>query len=278
MDDCRIHPLRGQSLRLARVPLNTQPSALNIPPIRIVAECDDWLVVDKPPHLDAHPSKPNGRFTLWDGLRQLLAYEIANGGQVSLINRLDRETSGLTLIAKHRESARALHLEMQERAFDKEYLALVWGWPDAEEFAVDAPILRQGEREISRIYLKRAVHPDGALAFTGFRIEQRFRDRTGARFCLVRAMPRTGRTHQIRVHLAHAGLPVVGDKIYGPDEGCYLEFIETGWSASLAARLLLPRHALHSAILRIPQRRLAWGAALAPDLATWIGENLLAAS
>ena len=265
-------------MRLERVRLHTQHSTFNIPRIRIVAECDDWLVVDKPPHLDAHPSKPNGRFTLWDGLRQLLAYEIANGGQVSLINRLDRETSGLTLIAKHRESARALHLEMQERGFEKEYLALVWGWPDADEFAVDAPILRRGEREKSRIYLKRMAHPDGALAFTSFRVEQRFTDRAGARFCLVRAMPRTGRTHQIRVHLAHAGLPVVGDKIYGPDEGCYLEFIDTGWSASLAARLLLPRHALHSAILRIPRRQLAWGAPLAPDIAKWIGENLLAAS
>ena len=154
--------MHGRSPCPMRASLNPQPSTLNTPPIRIVAESADWLVVDKPPHLDAHPSKPNGRFTLWDGLRELLAYEIANGGQVSLINRLDRETSGLTLIAKHRESARALHFEMEARAFEKEYLALVWGWPVAEEFAVDAPILRQGERETSRIYLKRMAHPDGA--------------------------------------------------------------------------------------------------------------------
>ena len=270
--------MRGQSPGMAGAALNSQLSTLNSSPIRIVAESADWIVVDKPPHLDAHPSKPNGRFTLWDGLRELLAYEIANGGQVSLINRLDRETSGLTLIATHRESARALHLEMQERVFEKEYLALVWGWPDAEEFAVDAPIIRQGERKTSRIYLKRMAHPDGAEALTAFRIEQRFTDRDGARFCLVRAFPKTGRTHQIRVHLAHAGLPVVGDKIYGPDEGCYLEFIDTGWTARLAARLLLPRHALHSAALRIPQRELAWTAPLAPDLRAWIGENLLAVS
>ncbi len=260
-----------------RAPLDTRHSTFNTPQIRIVAESADWLVVDKPPHLDAHPSKPNGRFTLWDGLRELLAYEIANGGQVSLINRLDRETSGLTLIAKHRESARTLHFEMEARAFEKEYLALVWGWPDAEEFTVDAPILRRGERETSRIYLKRMAHPDGASALTAFRIEQRFTDRGGARFCLVRAFPQTGRTHQIRVHLAHVGLPVVGDKIYGPDEGCYLEFIDTGWTASLAARLLLPRHALHSTMLRLPQRKLAWSAPLAPDLSAWIAENLLAA-
>ena len=70
---------------------------------------DDWLVVVKPPHIEVHPSKPNGRRTLWDGLRELLAFEIANGGQVSIITRLDRETSGLTLIAKHRDAARWLH-------------------------------------------------------------------------------------------------------------------------------------------------------------------------
>ena len=234
-------------------------------------------MVDKPPHLDAHPTKPDGRFTLWDGLRELLAYEIANGGQVSLINRLDRETSGLTLIAKHRKSARALHMEMEQRAFEKEYLALVWGWPEMDAFDVDAPILRKGEREVSRIYLKRMVHADGAAAFTGFRVEERFTDREGGRFSVIRAIPRTGRTHQIRVHLAHAGLPIVGDKLYGPSETCYLEFIDTGWTAALAGRLLLPRHALHSAVMRLPARGLAWESAMAPDLAAWIGENLLAA-
>jgi 23S rRNA pseudouridine1911/1915/1917 synthase len=83
--------------------------------------------------------------------------------------------------------------------------------------------------------------------------------------------------HQIRVHLAHAGHPVVGDKIYGPDEGCYLEFIRTGWTPELAERLLLPRHALHSTNLRLPDAGLGWQSPLAPDLAAWAGENLLAA-
>jgi 23S rRNA pseudouridine1911/1915/1917 synthase len=249
------------------------------PTIPIIAESDDWLVVDKPPFLEVHPSKPNGKRTLWDELRGLLSYELANGGQVSIINRLDRETSGLTLVAKHRAAARELHMQMEARKVAKEYLALVWGWPEAEAFTVDAPLLRQGERGPAAIHLKQAVHPDGAAARTGFRVEQRFTRATtnGDRFALVRAFPETGRMHQIRVHLAHAGHPVIGDKIYGPDEGCYLEFIRTGWTPALAARLLLPRHALHSAALRLPDAGLAWQSPLPPDLAAWAGENLLAA-
>jgi 23S rRNA pseudouridine1911/1915/1917 synthase len=228
-------------------------------------------VVEKPPFLEVHPSKPNGRKTLWDGLRALLAYEIINGGQVSIINRLDRETSGLTLVAKHRDAARSFCREMESRRIAKEYLALVWGWPAEDAFGVEAPILRQGDRQHSRIYLKQMVHPEGARASTEFRVACRFTRETpdGSRFALVRAFPKTGRMHQIRVHLAHAGYPIVGDKIYGPDEGCYLEFIQTGWTQALASRLLLPRHALHSAALAVPSHGLAWHSPLPPDLATW---------
>ncbi len=255
------------------------PQSADPPRFTVIDESADWLVVDKPPFLAAHPSKPNGRATLWDGLRGLLAYELVNGGQVSIINRLDRETSGLTLIAKNRASARAFCRQMEARRVEKEYLALVWGWPENDAFAVDAPILRQGDRGASPIYLKQAVHPEGATARTQFRVECTFTLETtnGYRFALIRALPETGRMHQIRVHLAHAGHPVVGDKIYGPDEGCYLEFIRTGWTPDLGARLLLPRHALHSSVLRLPESGLSWQSPLAPDLAAWAGENLLAA-
>jgi 23S rRNA pseudouridine1911/1915/1917 synthase len=104
------------------------------------------------------------------------------------------------------------------------------------------------------------VHPDGAPARTRYTVLRRF-ERTGApggattRFSVVRAVPETGRLHQIRVHLAQAGFPVVGDKIYGPDEGCYLRFIETGWTPELARTLLLDRHALHAARLAFPCAR-----------------------
>lgn len=241
-------------------------------------ETEAWIVVDKPPFLLVHPKKPDGPQTLWDGLRGLLAFELANGGQLSIINRLDRETSGLVLVCKTAEAARRFHETMKRRAVAKEYLAIVWGWPERDEFTVDAPLLRQGEKRATSIYLKRCVHPDGAEALTRFRVERRFEKTTSAghRFSLVRAFPETGRTHQIRVHLAHVGHPIIGDKIYGPDEGCYLEFIETGWTSSLQERLLLPRHALHSTRLRLQTedgQSLEWNAPLAPDLAAWIGSQ-----
>ena len=250
----------------------THPLPPGVRPIQVVAESDAWLVVDKPPFLLAHPSKPSDRLTLWDYLREFLAFEIACGGQVSLINRLDRETSGLTLVAKTREAARFLSMQMAARRISKEYSAIVWGWPADDEWTVDAPLLRQGERKTSRIHLKQMVHPDGAISRTGFRVEQRF---TGGpagneRFCLIRALPKTGRMHQIRVHLAHSGYPVVGDKIYGPDEGCYLEFIETGWTTSLAQRLLLPRHALHASNLLLETTGDEWEASLAADLEAFV--------
>jgi 23S rRNA pseudouridine1911/1915/1917 synthase len=243
------------------------------PPFKLIAENDDFIVVDKPPFLEAHPSKPGGAWTLWDGLRELLAYEIANGGQVSIINRLDRETSGLTIIAKTRLAARELSRQMADRAIGKEYLAIVCGWPKHEEWEVDAPLLRLGSLEPFRVWLKQGVHPQGVPARTRFRVEERFRRKTtnGGEFAIVRAFPETGRTHQIRVHLAHSGYPIVGDKIYGPDEGCYLEFIETGWTSSLAARLLLPRHALHSATLSLSAPEVCWQSPLPEDLSDFLG-------
>lgn len=238
---------------------------------KLIDENDDYIVVDKPPFLEAHPSKPGGAWTLWDGLRELLAYEVANGGQVSIINRLDRETSGLTIIAKTRDAARTLHHDMKAHAIAKEYLAIVWGWPERDEWEIDAPLLRLGSVEPFRIWLKQGIHEQGVPARTRFRVERRFRRETtnGQEFAVVRAFPETGRTHQIRVHLAHSGYPIIGDKIYGPDEGCYLEFIETGWTPSLADRLLLSRHALHSAVLRIDSRGIGWESALSEDLAAF---------
>jgi 23S rRNA pseudouridine1911/1915/1917 synthase len=237
-------------------------------PFRILGETSDLIAVDKPPFLLVHPTKPGGPSTLWDRLRELLAYEIAGGGQVSLVNRLDRETSGIVLVAKTAAAARAATMSMARGEVAKEYLAVAMGWPGRDAWRADDPILRQGEVMESRVRLKRMVHPQGAPSLTEFRVLRRVRHRKHGPISLIHCIPKTGRTHQIRVHLAHGGHPVLGDKVYGPSEECYLEFIETGWTPALAERLWLPRHALHSCVLEIAHggQHHRWESPLPSDL------------
>ncbi|MFZ4115906.1 MAG: RluA family pseudouridine synthase [Chthoniobacterales bacterium] len=218
---------------------------------QIIAETKDLLIINKPPFLLVHPTKPGGPITLWDRLKELLAYERTTGGQVSLINRLDRETSGLMLIAKNYKAARFCSMAMEQGKIRKEYLALVVGHVEKKEQTIDLPIIRLGEAIHSKIWLKRGVHTSGAPAQTYVRIEKKFLHPKYGPLTLLRCYPLTGRTHQIRVHLAFIGHSVVGDKIYGPSEECYLAFVSTGWTSALAKKLLLPRHALHSAALEI---------------------------
>jgi 23S rRNA pseudouridine1911/1915/1917 synthase len=264
---------------------------IEAPPLldfKIIDETDDYAVIDKPPFLLIHPTKPDGTRTLWQELRGLFAFEIAAGGQVSIVNRLDRETSGLVLVAKKASVARRFGVLMQRRQLKKEYLAIVWGWPEWERKLIDAALDRQGKHQGSAVWLKQMIHPAGAPARTEFQVERRFVRSTGGtpppgarldsareaeKFSLIRAVPHTGRTHQIRVHLASIGHPVVGDKIYGPDEQLYLRFIETGWTAELERQLLLPRQALHSARLAIECEH-EWTSPLPRDLVEFCGGGL----
>lgn len=220
------------------------------PDFRVLYEDDGVLVADKAAPLLTHPTGDKNEPTLWHGVRELLAYELATGGQVSFINRLDRETSGITLIAKTAEAASALGKAMQERMLHKEYYAVVLGVPLWLRAVNEEPILRMEDVAATRIHVRQCCHPNGKPCFTEFvRLEQGNND-----CCLVRCIPHTGRMHQIRVHLAYLGHPIVGDKIYGGDESCYLDFMEQGWTPALAARLRLPRHALHACKLTFPWR------------------------
>ena len=187
-----------------------------------------------------HPSVPGNPPTLLDGLKDLLAYDIANGARLSIINRLDRETSGIVIVAKNKTTAREFGIAMQKRQITKEYLALVHGTPQEKEFTVEAPILRAGDVGESKIWVKQIPHPDGKPSITKFELIEKIEP-----FSLLKAIPKTGRMHQIRVHSLHVNLPIVGDKIYGVNESCYLKFIENGWTKELESELILPRQALH---------------------------------
>lgn len=242
---------------------------------RVVDESADWIVVEKPAPLAVHPA--SGKFeepTLLSGLQQLLVYELANGNGLSILTRLDRETSGLVLVAKNRRAAGYFSRLLQRREVEKEYLAVVHGWPGWDEKQVDGPILRAGDVGESVIWLRQRVHTDGRDCATRFQVERRFENRRG-RFSLLRCFPKTGRMHQIRVHLEFANHPIVGDKIYGDDGRAYLEQVAGGLSEDSVERMILLRQALHATRLAAVWKgaRIEWRSELPGDLARFVEEG-----
>jgi 23S rRNA pseudouridine1911/1915/1917 synthase len=233
----------------------------------VVDESLDWIVVHKPAPLIVHPANRQAEPTLLGGLEQLLAYEVCNGASLGIITRLDRETSGLVLVAKNLQAARELGWVFERREARKEYLAIVRGWPSQECWECHEPILRAAELGPSAIWVRQIASPTGRSCQTGFRVEHRF-ERAEGKFTLVRCFPKTGRMHQIRVHLAISGFPILGDKLYSGDGTDYLEWMDKGWTPELEKRLILPRHALHAARLEVPWQKgwLAWEAELSPEL------------
>ena len=215
----------------------------------ILYEDESLLLVDKAAPLLAHPTGAKMEPTLWHGLQELLRYELLTGGQISLINRLDRETSGIVLVAKTAAAARALGCAMQQRLFAKSYLAVVRGCPPWFSARCEEPILRMMDVAESLVRVRQCCHPQGKPCRTDVEL---LRTMPASGLSLLSCRPHTGRMHQIRVHLAQLGYPIVGDKIYGGDGSCYLDFMEQGWTESLAEKLLLPRHALHASALSFP--------------------------
>jgi len=163
-----------------------------------------------------------------------------------LVNRLDRETSGVTIVAKDPSTARALRRLWESRRVEKNYLAVVHGHPCDTHGMVDAPL---GKDEQSRVAIKDCVRADGVAARTEYWVQQQFIHQQ-LPFALLLARPLTGRKHQIRIHLSHAGHPIVGDKLYGGDEDLYLALVEDRLTPEQRRRLILPHHALHAAEVR----------------------------
>ena len=238
---------------------------------RVIDESADWIVVDKPAPLIVHPANNKPEPTLLGGLEQLLAYEIRNGACLGIVTRLDRETSGVVLVAKHTAAARELGGIFERREAKKEYLAIVCGWPEEDSWECDQSIIRAGDLGPSEIWVRQVISPLGRDCLTSFQVERRF-ERGGRKFAQLRCFPETGRMHQIRVHLACSGFPIIGDKLYSGDGAEYLEWMAKGWTQELQERLILPRHALHAVALEIPWREqwVRWEAALGKDLVEFV--------
>jgi 23S rRNA pseudouridine1911/1915/1917 synthase len=222
----------------------------------ILHEDDDLLVLHKPAGLVCHPTKGDEYSSLVGRLRLH-----RGAGFVALVNRLDRETSGVTLAAKSPAVTAGLARLFADRAVTKEYLALVRGHPAADEFSVDAPL---GPDAASEVAVRSCVRPDGAAARSAFSVRRRF-TREGRPFALVAARPETGRKHQLRIHLQHAGHPVVGDKLYGHDPGCYLRFVKHAQTPADLAGLMLENQALHAARLAFTWRGRGWEFTAEPE-------------
>lgn len=238
---------------------------------RVLDESADWIVVDKPAPLIVHPANRKPEPTLLGGVEHLLAYEIENGARPAIVNRLDRDTSGVVLIAKHTAAARELGMIFERREAVKEYLAVAVGWPGVDSWGCAESIIRAGDLGPSPIWVRQIVSPAGRDCLTHFQVERRF-ERGGDRFSLIRCFPETGRMHQIRVHLAHSGHPIVGDKLYSGDGSEYLAWMANGWTPKLEKTLRLPRHALHAASLSVPWGGglIRWQSELADELADFV--------
>ena len=173
----------------------------------IIQQHTHFLIVDKPTGWLVHPTRPDGTFTLIDWLREQLPGEF-----LSLVSRLDRETSGLLLVARGKENASLLGKMQQRRDIQKTYLAIVHGKPPGSG-AIDAPLDRLGKHQPSRIYIRQAVVPGTYPAITEFKTLGTRPHPLHGEISLVESSPKTGRLHQIRAHFEHLGFPVLNDKI-----------------------------------------------------------------
>jgi 23S rRNA pseudouridine1911/1915/1917 synthase len=257
----RDRPRAGDRVLLELPPPEPSPLTAEAIPLSILHEDADLLVVDKPAGLVVHPAPGHAAGTLVNALLHHVGDLSGIGGVLrpGIVHRLDRDTSGLMIVAKHDTAHRRLAAALQARRIRRRYLTLAWGHLPADTLTVDAPIARHPtDRK------RMAVVEGGRRAVTHFR---RLEQWPAAE--LVRAELETGRTHQIRVHLQHAGHPVVGDPVYAAGRERGFSGSAQRWARELARRV--PRQFLHAAELEFRHPRtgepLRFAAPLPADLA-----------
>jgi 23S rRNA pseudouridine1911/1915/1917 synthase len=225
-------------------------------------------VVDKPALLPVHAS---AKF-YFNTLTRVLAERFPGEPELQIAHRLDRETSGCLVVARDRAAAASVKQAFAtKQAVKKEYLAVVHGHPPWDgEISIDVPLRLAQPGDPTRLpHVRMLPGPGGLPAITRVSVVAR----AGA-YALVRCLLVTGRQHQIRAHLAAAGYPIVGDKLYAHGDDAFIRYCDEGLAPDLAARFVLPRHALHAARVTFPHPDGGTVTAAAPlpaDLATLIG-------
>jgi 23S rRNA pseudouridine1911/1915/1917 synthase len=240
------------------VPSTVEPEPI---PLTVVYEDGDLLVVDKPAGLVVHPAPGHPSGTLVNALLHHVDDLSGIGGvkRPGIVHRLDKDTSGLMIVAKHDRAHRRLSSALKHRHVHRSYLTACWGHLEEDRISVEAPVGRS-----SRDRKRMAVVEGGRRALTHFERLERWEAAD-----LVRARLETGRTHQIRVHLAHLGHPVVGDEVYGAGGARGISGTGRSWAKALERRV--PRQFLHAYRLEFEHPRtgepVELESPLPPDLA-----------
>jgi len=229
----KVHP--DQTLEIHVIPFKKIELLPENIPLDVLYEDEDILVINKQSGLVVHPAPGHPEHTLVNAVLNHCRHLASTTDPLrpGIVHRLDKDTSGCLLVAKHEEGLRKLGIQFEKRTVMKQYLALVWGKMEAFKGELELAI---GRHPTDR--KKMAVTLRGKPAHTTFEVVERF---TGA--TLVRVFLRTGRTHQIRVHMAHLGHPVLGDSEYGKK------------GMELAKKMGVSRQMLHAALLGITHPR-----------------------